>query len=237
MAGETFATTIKTATVLLMTWTIALLCITQDKKTLTVSVYVFHFFISLFLDNGWGDQCDDDHDGDGTNNLLDNCPNNSRVSVTDFNNIQEIALDPHGTSQRDSEWVILNEGAEILQTQNSDPGLAIGQDKIGGVDFEGTFFVNTQRDDDYVGFVFSYQSNSKFYVVMWKKWKQMYWKTQPFTAIAKEGIQLKLVDSIDGPGTWLRNAMWHTGNTRDQVKLLWEDPKQQGWESKVRKIL
>ena len=132
--------------------------------------------------------------------------------------------------------MILNEGAEILETLNSghsDPGLAIGQDKLGGVDFEGTFFVNTHRGDDYIGFVFSYQSNSKFYVVMWKKSRQMYWQQKPFRANGKPGIQLKLVDSILGPGTWLRNAMWHTGHTRDHVKLLWEDPEQQGWESKV----
>jgi syndecan 4 len=183
--------------------------------------------------NGVGDDCDGDWDGDGTTDFLDNCPNNSRVSITDFNDFQTIALDPHGSSQQDPNWVILNDGAEILETLNSDPGLAIGQDKLGGVDFEGTFFVNTYRDDDYVGFVFSYQSNSKFYVVMWKKSRQSYWEREPFTAIAMPGIQLKLVDSKYGPGTWLRNAMWHTGHTRDHVKLLWEDPEQQGWESKV----
>jgi len=27
--------------------------------------------------------------------------------------------------------------------------------------------------------------------------------------------------------------MWHTGHTRDHVRLLWEDPEQQGWESEV----
>ena len=188
---------------------------------------------SLLLDNGEGDQCHNDNDGDGSNNVQDNCPSNSRVSATDFNNFQTIALDPHGTSQIDPNWVILNKGAEILQTENSDPGLAIGQDRLGGVDFEGTFFVNTQNDDDYVGFVFSYQSNSKFYVVMWKKLEQQYWDWEPFKAFATEGIQLKLVDSIEGPGTWLRNAMWNTGNTTDHVKLLWQDPEQEGWESKV----
>ena len=90
-------------------------------------------------------------------NHEDNCPNNSRVAVTDFNSFTKIALDPHGASQSDPKWELRNKGAEIVQTLNSDPGLAIGQDKIEGVDFEGTFFVNTRSDDDYVGFVFSFQ--------------------------------------------------------------------------------
>ena len=90
-------------------------------------------------------------------NHEDNCPNNSRVAVTDFNSFTKIALDPHGASQSDPKWELRNKGAEIVQTLNSDPGLAIGPDKIEGVDFEGTFFVNTYSDDDYVGFVFSFQ--------------------------------------------------------------------------------
>merc|ERR1719228_83570 len=152
---------------------------------------------------------------------------------TERRTFRTIALDPHGTSQSDPKWELRNKGAEIVQTLNSDPGLAIGPDKIEGVDFEGTFFVNTYSDDDYVGFVFSFQDNSKFYVVMWKKSRQTYWERSPFTAIAKAGIQLKLVDSKEGPGQWLRNAMWHTGHTKDHVKLIWQDKSQSGWQSKV----
>lgn len=34
--------------------------------------------------------------------------------------------------------------------------MVTGYDTFGGVDFEGTFFVDTDIDDDYIGFVFRY---------------------------------------------------------------------------------
>ena len=72
------------------------------------------------------------------------------------------------------------QGAEIVQTMNSDPGLAVGFHRFGGVDFEGTFFVDTEIDDDYVGFIFSYQDNNQFYTVMWKKNTQTYWQVKAY---------------------------------------------------------
>ena len=79
------------------------------------------------------------------------------IYATDFRTYQTVVLDPHGDAQIDPNWVIYNKGAEIVQTMNSDPGLAVGFHRFGGVDFEGTFFVDTEIDDDYVGFIFSYQ--------------------------------------------------------------------------------
>jgi syndecan 4 len=183
--------------------------------------------------DGRGDVCQDDFDADGTDDYLDTCPNNSRIYATDFRTYQTVVLDPHGDSQIDPNWVIYNKGAEIVQTMNSDPGLAVGFHRFGGIDFEGTFFVDTEIDDDYVGFIFSYQDNNQFYSVMWKKNTQTYWQATPFRAVAEPGIQLKLVQSETGPGEMMRNAMWHTGDTDKQVKLLWKDPRNVGWREKV----
>lgn len=177
--------------------------------------------------------CADDWDLDSIPNYLDNCPNNSKIFSTDFRTYQTVVLDPEGDSQIDPNWVIYNKGAEIVQTQNSDPGLAVGYDAFGGVDFEGTFFVDTEIDDDYVGFIFSYQSNRRFYAVMWKKNIQTYWQATPFRASAEPGIQLKLIDSNTGPGQMLRNSLWHTGDTNNQVKLLWKDPDNEGWKERT----
>uniref|UniRef100_A0AAG5CPB1 Thrombospondin n=1 Tax=Anopheles atroparvus TaxID=41427 RepID=A0AAG5CPB1_ANOAO len=183
--------------------------------------------------DGIGDICEEDFDLDLIPNYLDNCPNNSKIFSTDFRTYQTVVLDPEGDSQIDPNWVIYNKGAEIVQTQNSDPGLAVGYDAFGGVDFEGTFFVDTEIDDDYVGFIFSYQDNHKFYAVMWKKNIQTYWQATPFRASAEPGIQLKLINSNTGPGEMLRNSLWHTGDTKDQVKLLWKDPRNVGWTERT----
>lgn len=100
-----------------------------------------------WIGNNIGDLCQDDYDGDDVPNYLDNCPNNSKIFSTDFRfrhmeirhnyllklasyfcrTYQTVVLDPEGDSQIDPNWVIYNKGAEIVQTMNSDPGLAVGK--------------------------------------------------------------------------------------------------------------
>ena len=69
----------------------------------------------------------------------------------------------------------------------------LGQDKLMDLNFNGTFFVNDEEDDDYAGFVFNYQSNRRFIVVAWKKQNQTYSERRPFVSRAMSGIQIKVV--------------------------------------------
>lgn len=61
------------------------------------------------------------------------------------------------------------------------------------VEFNGTFFVNTDKDDDYAGLVFNYQSNKRFIVVAWKKTNETYYTRTPFVSRAMSGIQIKVL--------------------------------------------
>ncbi|XP_071844501.1 cartilage oligomeric matrix protein-like isoform X2 [Apostichopus japonicus] len=182
--------------------------------------------------DGQGDKCED-FDGDGYPDNIDVCPENPHIHTTDLRTFQTVVLDPEGTEQVDPRWIVFDEGKQIMQTINSDPGLAISYQAFSGVDFEGTFFVNTLTDDDYAGFIFSYQDSGSFYVLMWKQSDQTYWQSSPFRAVGESGFQLKVIKSRTGPGMFMRNALWHTGDTKGQAKLLWQDPSGVGWKDRT----
>ena len=64
--------------------------------------------------NGVGDVCEDDTDGDGTVDRLDNCPKNPNMNVTNFREFKSVNMEPT-SSDDDVGWRLLFDGAEIRQ--------------------------------------------------------------------------------------------------------------------------
>lgn len=98
---------------------------------------------------------------------------------------------------------------------DSDPGLLVGYDAFSSVEYTGTLYVGSTRDNDYVGIVFNYQSNRRFMLVSWKQTTERYWGR--FSAEAVSGLQIQAVKSNTGPGHDLMNALWNNGTTKRQV--------------------
>ena len=44
----------------------------------------------------------------------------------------------------------------------------VGNQRYTGVNYSGVLHVNSDEGIDYIGIVFGYQSNKKFYVIMWR---------------------------------------------------------------------
>ena len=81
-----------------------------------------------------------------------------------------------------------SELAQISQPikMHSDTGSA----RYGPVDYSGTLYVKGTEGSDYVGVVFGYQSNRKFYVVMWRKENSNFQNSNIRAGI--KGVQLKV---------------------------------------------
>ena len=70
----------------------------------------------------------------------------------------------------------------------------LGNHVFRDVEYSGTFFVNTNSDDDIIGIVFGYQNPRKFFVASWKKSKQIYWDSGPFRATAESAFNIKVTE-------------------------------------------
>ena len=62
-------------------------------------------------------------------------------------------------------WEFRDQGKEIWQGVNSAAAVAIGRARLSAVDFSGIILVDSDVDNDFVGFVFSFQDTHNFYVV------------------------------------------------------------------------
>jgi len=120
-------------------------------------------------DDGVGDACQDDCDTDGVLNKMDICECDPTKSKTDFTGVATFNVGPNagvaGGGLERPVWEFTDGGKEIKQTVNSMATFALGDQVFNKVRFTGTLFVDTDRDNDMIGFLFNYQDNKNFYIV------------------------------------------------------------------------
>ncbi|XP_071482990.1 thrombospondin-2-like, partial [Diadema antillarum] len=170
-----------------------------------------------------------DYDGDGTSDMYDICPKSNRYYITTFDPYYSVNLE---FMEAQPLWDITDSGKEVQLSQpssTSSPVMLIGRDTFGPVDFRCTTFVNGDEGGSYIGLVFGYQSNRKFYVAMWRHSNL---NRDTYVAGIK-GLQIKKVHSSTGPGSALANALWHSYTTDNEVELIWHDPLMQGWQHRT----
>lgn len=63
----------------------------------------------MFAGDGIGNVCENDFDNDTISDVVDVCPENAEVTLTDFRTYQTVVLDPEGDAQIDPNWVVLNQ--------------------------------------------------------------------------------------------------------------------------------
>jgi hypothetical protein len=111
-------------------------------------------------------------------------------------------------------WTVAADGSSVLQTVNGDPTFFVGPGDLFNQEITGSFRVETASDDDYIGFVFGYQTpttndnsaSSDDFEFLLLDWKQ---SDQNFGGgVAESGFVLTKVDgtfSSFGGGS----PFWH----------------------------
>lgn len=74
---------------------------------------------SLCPGDGVGNLCEDDFDRDMVIDRIDVCPENAKVTLTDFRAFQTVVLDPEGDAQIDPNWIVLNQVGESSSWEQS----------------------------------------------------------------------------------------------------------------------
>ncbi|XP_069131705.1 uncharacterized protein [Argopecten irradians] len=176
--------------------------------------------------NHRGDACESDLDLDTVLDVNDNCPKNKDISVTSFTDHILLDLNPSLTTESAAMWTLQDTGREVWQLQSTlKPVALIGNKYFDHVTFTGTTFVNLDDCYGFIGFIFGYQSNTKYYLVTWR---HIHFNLEDRGGI--KGVQLWLIDSAIGPGNDYAKALYHGCDTTGTSTLLWQDPNLAGWE-------
>jgi RHS repeat-associated protein len=118
-------------------------------------------------------------------------------------------------SQPNANWVKDLANNVATQTVNADASFLLSDFNLSNAQMDGTWRVDTNSDDDFIGFVFGYQNSEHFYVFDWKKGSQ-----NDAAGFAERGMSVK-VFSANSPLT--SRDFWPTAGNGTRVRTLFHN--------------
>ncbi len=106
--------------------------------------------------------------------------------------------------QPDANWVLSNNNQTATQTVNADGSYLRSNFLLTDTAIDGTWRVNTNSDDDFMGFVFGEQDPNHYYLFDWKKADQ----NDATIGFAQVGMTVKLVSRASG--NMVETDLWPT---------------------------
>ena len=116
------------------------------------------------------------------------------------------------TVQPAANWGLSQSNTVVLQSVNADPSIFVSPFVLTNDRIQGSWLVNTNDDDDFMGFVFGFQDNQHFYLFDWKQANQTnsIWGN----AISERGMSVKVVNASSALTAYDFAVTLHTNQTR-----------------------
>ncbi|OAF67213.1 Thrombospondin-4 [Intoshia linei] len=187
--------------------------------------------------DGYGDECESDFDKDGLLNNLDAYPLNKLLSVSSFEKYTYASFEENMNMYKAYDWISRGKGRSIVYIgapNRNIIGAQIYSQMWNEILYTGTLYTPSgETTFGSIGFVFSYHSNRRYYLVEWKEKYSHYDDNTPKGGM--KGIHIKLVNSNSAPSQSYKWALWESSNSVNSaivgISILWT--KAVGWEKGV----
>jgi RHS repeat-associated protein len=134
---------------------------------------------------------------------------------------EEVVVDVRGWSPislidlpNPSQWIVTDDGTSATQLINGYPTALLSDFVASQERIRGTWRVNSNSDNDFMGFVFGYLDSTHFYLFDWKAGTQV----SDFGAVGLAGMSVK---RIAADSVLTDNDLWETAGSPDRVTSLY----------------
>ena len=125
--------------------------------------------------------------------------------------------------QPPANWLLEADNTIARQTVNADASILLGDFDATNQRIEGKWKVDTNSDDDFMGFVFGYQDASHFYLFDWKQSNQT-----AYGEFAERGMSVKVVNS---ESEITESDLWATSGSEKVTTLFHDSENPIPWQN------